>query len=274
MSEKDRYPLRDDLEPTRRRFVKQVTAGAVGLTAGQMLPAAAVAEKKKQIDTPEGALQGMGECLAEARQGMINTPTGKALELSEKARTAPLESKWLTSVRDTLLRQNTWENLPLHPQEILVVQPQVAEVVTLDPGQNMPVDIYSMGYGAMEFDWRDMANSFDCSTNNCGTQWIGHPDGDGTSCGENSCENQICHKFTDCSTHDCSEHHCGDMGSCGFQMANITDMVQDLRSNFSHPFVQGLMYHFEIRNLEHLAPAVQSYVTQNAYDASVLARLK
>jgi hypothetical protein len=34
------------------------------------------------------------------------------------------------------------------------------------------------------------------------------------------------------------------------------------------------MYHFEIRNLEHLAPAVQSYVTQNAYDASVLARLK
>ncbi len=272
MSEKDKYAMRDDAEPTRRRFVKQVTAGAVGLTAGQLLPEAAVAAKKK-TDVHENSLQGVAECLTEAREVTVKALPNKALNLSQKARTAPLESEWLASVRDILLRQNTWENMPLIPQEILVAQPQVAEVVNIDPSQNMPVDLYSMGYGNFDFNWEDQANNFGCDNNTCSDQFVTSDGGDtsGNSCTGNHCDDQHCGLGT-CNPNSCNDHTCSNMTNCS-QVAGI-GMIEELRSNFTNAFVYELMGYLQIRHPERLATAVQSYVTQNSYDASALARLK
>ena len=275
MREKDKHTTGNDAEPTRRMFVKQVTVGAVGLTAGQMLPSSVGAAKKK-IDAPESSLQGVAECLTEAREATVKALPSKALNLSEKARTTAIQSEWLNTIRDILLRQNAWENMPLHPQEIFVAQPQVAEVVTIDPSQTMPVDIYSMGYGNIDFDWSSGRTDFSCPMNGCADQTI---TGDGpTGCDDqNTCGFQACGDQS-CTLNDCGENHCTNqeckLTGCEKHTAGYSSLAQDLRSNFSNPFVHEISKFFQVRNPENLAVAVSSFVIRNAYDSSALARTK
>ena len=56
MSGKSKHPTQTETQPSRRHFVKQVTVGAVGFTAGQMLPGS-VGAAKNEIETGKSSLQ-------------------------------------------------------------------------------------------------------------------------------------------------------------------------------------------------------------------------
>jgi hypothetical protein len=172
----------------------------------------------------------------------------RRIRLSAEALKTPLNSKYLSNVRDLISRSGPWADLTTDLEQWGRIGEEVKLIGPRDVGR---VDEL-FGFGDFDF-----TNGL-CQSNNCGEQ------NSPAHCDSQQCRDQTCTTHS-CDKNSCTDHNCG-RNTCGEQSYEPPSVrALEIEQNLEHPFIQELMEQFRVRDIDALLGAVDAFVGQNGY---------
>ena len=216
---------------TRRRLFQLIAGGGLTLAFGKFL---------------SGAGNQAWAVTQRVQRSLARLPS--RIRLSAEALRTTLESKYLSNVRDLISRSGPWEDLTTDLEQWGRIGEDIRLIGPRDVGR---VD-QLFGFGDFDF-----TNEL-CQTNNCNEQTMPG------RCDRQHCADQVC-DVHDCGTNSCTEHNCrtNDCGEQTYEPPSLSAL--EIEKYLEHPFIQELMEQFQVRDIDALLGAVNTFVGQNGY---------